>query len=94
MSDLSQDRQNINQVIGIKDKVDNLQAENAKLKKVLKEFVLAAPDCCWRRCWGCKKVQIHRESVTPGVLCRFCGSQDTRLLREETQALKGNEIPF
>lgn len=58
-------------------------------KRLIYELVWANPDCCWRKCWGCGKTQVHRESITPGVLCRFCGSQDTRLLKEETQALKG-----
>ena len=69
--------------------VTNLQAENKLSRETLKELVLATPGCCWRKCWNCGKSQIHRDSVTPGVLCRFCGSQDTRLLEKETQALKG-----
>jgi len=60
-----------------------------RLTTELKELVSANPDCCWRKCHDCGRTQIHHESVTPGVLCRFCGSQDTRLLKKETQALKG-----
>ena len=70
----------------------DIEKFKAKLKAkddLLKELVSANPDCCWRKCWSCGKKQIHRESITPGVLCRFCGSQDTRLLKKETQALKG-----
>jgi len=63
--------------------------KNAELKGLIKELLLAVPECCWRKCWNCGRKQIHREAVTPGVLCRFCGSQDTRLLKKETQALKG-----
>jgi DNA-directed RNA polymerase subunit RPC12/RpoP len=59
--------------------------------ELITELVASNPECCWRKCWGCGKKQIHRASVTPGVLCRYCGSQDTRLLKEETQALKGTE---
>ena len=68
--------------------VNELLREIDKLRELKSELLLAVPDCCWRECWNCKKVQIHRESVTPGVLCRFCGSQDTRLQREKTQTLK------
>jgi len=68
---------------------DELKAEYAELKGLIKELLLAIPECCWRKCWNCGRKQIHREAVTPGVLCRFCGSQDTRLLKKETQALKG-----
>ena len=68
-----------------------LQDENAKLREALKEFILAAPDCGWRKCWNCGKKQIHCEQITPSVLCRDCGSQDTRLLKKETQALKGDQ---
>ena len=69
------------------DIIDRLSAELKAKDELSKELLSANPDCCWRKCWECKKVQIHREDVTPGVLCRFCGSQDTRLLRKETQAL-------
>ena len=71
--------------------ITELQAKNAKLKELTQELVLSNPYCCWRKCWACKKVQIHRSDNTPGVLCRFCGSQDTRLLKEETEALKGEQ---
>ncbi|MCJ7483897.1 MAG: hypothetical protein MUO31_13140 [Thermodesulfovibrionales bacterium] len=67
----------------------NINQQIADLKAENKELILASPDCCWRKCRNCGKSQIHRELVTPGVLCRFCGSQDTRLLKKETQALKG-----
>jgi len=62
-----------------------------RLTALLREIVSANPECCWRKCWGCGKKQIHSSDVTPGVLCRFCGSQDTRLMKKETQALKGEK---
>ena len=64
-------------------------SEIEKELKLITEFVAANPGCCWRKCWVCGKVQIHRSDITPGVLCRFCRSQDTRLLREKTKTLKG-----
>ena len=70
----------------LRQEVKQLQADNEKLKA---EFVAVNPECCWRKCWACGKVQIHSSDITPGVLCRFCGSQDTRLLREKTKNLKG-----
>jgi hypothetical protein len=63
------------------------EQENEKLRELVKELVLSNPALCWRKCWGCGEKQIHRSDVTPGVLCRFCGSQDTRLLKKETEAL-------
>jgi DNA-directed RNA polymerase subunit RPC12/RpoP len=35
---------------------------------------------CERKCWSCGNVAMHEDDVTPGVLCKKCGSQDTRLL--------------
>lgn len=71
------------------DEIDRLEAENKRLAELAKELIAANPDCCWRKCWNCGKVQIHRSDITPGVLCRFCGSQDTRLMKAETKVLKG-----
>jgi len=68
--------------------INRLTAENKARDELIKELVSANPNCCWRKCWGCGKIQIHQDDIVPGVLCRFCGSQDTRLLKEETQALK------
>ena len=69
-------------------KVAKIIVENEIHRFLLNEFLAACPDACWRKCWDCGKTQIHHEDITPGVLCRFCGSQDTRLMRKETQALK------
>ena len=68
--------------------LENATILNQQLQSVIKEFVAATPGSCWRKCWGCGKIQIHQDSVTPGVLCRFCGSQDTRLMKDKTEALK------
>lgn len=32
-----------------------------------------------RKCWNCGNVGLHRDNITPYVLCAKCGSQDTRL---------------
>lgn len=34
-----------------------------------------------RKCWDCGNVAQHTDNVTPEVLCRKCGSQDTRATR-------------
>ena len=57
----------------------------------IEELISAMPECCWRKCRDCGGIHIHREAWTPGVLCRLCGSQDTRLLKKQTKALKGND---
>jgi len=36
-----------------------------------------------RRCWDCGNVAEHEDSIVPHVLCKKCGSQDTRLTRTE-----------
>lgn len=35
---------------------------------------------CKRRCWDCGSVAMHEDNITPFVLCKTCGSQDTRLV--------------
>ena len=49
--------------------------------KLIDEFRDAAPGMHYRRCWSCENVAAHVDSVTPWVLCRKCGSPDTRLIR-------------
>ena len=34
-----------------------------------------------RKCWDCGNVAMHADNVTPEVLCKKCGSQDTRLTK-------------
>ena len=34
-----------------------------------------------RKCWDCGNVAEHADSVVPHVLCKLCGSQDTRRIR-------------
>lgn len=36
-----------------------------------------------RKCWNCGNVADHESDVAPGVCCRKCGSQDTRLIRRK-----------
>lgn len=31
-----------------------------------------------RKCWDCGNIAEHESDITPGVLCKRCGSQDTR----------------
>lgn len=35
-----------------------------------------------RRCWACHNVAEHLDNVAPEVLCKKCGSQDTRLIKD------------
>lgn len=42
------------------------------------QVLQAAPDLHWRQCRDCMRVALHVVNVTPWVLCRNCGSQDTR----------------
>ncbi len=39
-----------------------------------------------RKCWDCGNVALHDDSVVPHVLCKHCGSHDTRRLRESPQS--------
>lgn len=41
-----------------------------------------------RKCWDCGNVAEHADSVVPHVLCKKCGSQDTRLIRQPATAPK------
>lgn len=38
-----------------------------------------------RRCWDCGNVATHSDNVVPEVLCKKCGSQDTRLLKSPSE---------
>lgn len=38
-----------------------------------------------RKCWDCGNVAEHSDNIVPEVLCKKCGSQDTRLIREKPQ---------
>jgi hypothetical protein len=35
-----------------------------------------------RKCWSCGNVAEHADRVVPHVLCRICGSQDTRATKK------------
>ena len=48
---------------------------------VLKAMREAMPDCHYHKCRDCGNTAIHVDSVTPWVLCRKCGSQDTRRVK-------------
>lgn len=39
---------------------------------------------CKRKCHDCGNVAMHEDRITPWVLCKKCGSQDTRLVKEPT----------
>lgn len=36
-----------------------------------------------RKCWDCGNIAHHEDNITPHVLCKKCGSQDTRLTRQQ-----------
>ncbi len=37
-----------------------------------------------RKCWDCGNIAIHEDRITPWVLCKKCGSQDTRAMSKPT----------
>lgn len=41
-----------------------------------------------RKCWTCGNIAMHADNITPDVLCKECGSQDTRLVREKSPAVR------
>ncbi len=36
-----------------------------------------------RKCWDCGNIAVHTDNIVPQVLCKQCGSQDTRRVKEE-----------
>jgi hypothetical protein len=40
-----------------------------------------------RKCWSCGNVANHTDNIVPAVLCKKCGSQDTRPLKASKPAL-------
>ncbi len=36
-----------------------------------------------RKCWDCGSVAVHMDNIVPEVLCKQCGSQDTRRLKDD-----------
>lgn len=56
------------------------------------QILEAAESLQWRKCWHCYHVALHVDSVTPWVNCHKCGSQDTRLMRRETDELMNGRI--
>ncbi len=44
----------------------------------------------YRRCHSCGSVAYHLDNVYPFVNCRECGSQDTRLLKDQGEYKYGN----
>ena len=40
------------------------------------------PTVHWRKCHDCGTIQLHADNITPYVLCRKCGSQDTRRINQ------------
>ena len=47
-------------------------------------------DVHFRKCWGCGNIAEHLDSVVPHVLCKQCGSQDTR--RIKTRVIQVSDI--
>lgn len=52
------------------------------------QILRGAPRANWRVCHQCGSESLHMDSRTPWVNCQHCGSQDTRLMKEATQALR------
>jgi hypothetical protein len=50
----------------------------AHYKSILKD----CPSVHLRKCHDCINIAYHADSVTPHVLCKKCGSQDTRKVKE------------
>lgn len=44
-----------------------------------------------RRCWNCGNVAMHADAVAPAVLCKKCGSQDTRRTKR-SEPIPPNEL--
>ena len=58
------------------------------------EMILeAVPLLHWRRCWECKRIALHRDTVLPACKCRACGSPDTRPMLTSNDVLQRKEKP-
>jgi len=54
--------------------------------------VLAAvPRLMWRLCYHCGSIALYIDATIPECTCRDCGSNDTRLMKQETKALRGDK---
>lgn len=42
---------------------------------------MSYPD--YRRCRDCGAINLHSDNIAPEVCCKRCGSQDTRLMKNE-----------
>jgi len=60
---------------------------NPDVEKILQ----AVPKLQWRKCRDCNHIDLFSDSVTPAVLCRVCGSQDTRKMAAQTKLLHERE---
>lgn len=41
-----------------------------------------------RKCWACGHISEHLDSVVPYVLCKICGSQDTRRIEQSSSDIE------
>ena len=62
----------------IVDKAGTDEASTALMEAAV-DVVLSVSEV--RRCWTCGNIALHRDNVTPYVLCSKCKSQDTRRIR-------------
>lgn len=62
----------------IVDKAGTSDADESVLSAAV-DVVLSVAQV--RLCWPCQEMHLHRDSITPYVLCPLCRSQDTRLVR-------------
>lgn len=44
-----------------------------------------------RICWDCGNIAEHSNNMVPDVLCKKCGSQDTRLVKNSSGAIRTTE---
>jgi DNA-directed RNA polymerase subunit RPC12/RpoP len=66
----------------LRDAIEHNQLPPATAPSVLREL-LDIPTLNKRRCFECGQSNWHADAKTPYVLCRNCGSQDTRLIKVE-----------
>jgi len=48
-----------------------------------------------RKCWDCGNIAEHTDNVVPEVLCKKCGSQDTRVVKDQAvpPAVETRKLP-
>lgn len=75
--------------MGIRIENGPIDFANPSIERMLR----AVPELCWRYCRGCRHADLYRDCTLPAARCHCCGSADTRLMREATEALKAAAEP-